>query len=91
MAADQDPRAEELNKLKLALAIFSMHLDAFEARVKGDLVAKIKAEVQIKPDISFAIGTVSAMGLAKREDHSALALPKRRHSHQIDADSFGLS
>jgi hypothetical protein len=47
-----------------------MHLDAFEARVKGDLIAKIKAEAQIKPDISFAIRTVSAMGLAKREDHS---------------------
>jgi hypothetical protein len=38
--ADQDPRAEELNKLKLALAIFSMHLDAFEARVEGDLIAR---------------------------------------------------
>jgi hypothetical protein len=49
MVVDQDPRAEELNKLKLALAIFSMHLDAFEARVKGDLIAKKRPEAPIKP------------------------------------------
>jgi hypothetical protein len=36
--ADQDPRAEELSKLKLALAIFSMHLDTFEARATGRLI-----------------------------------------------------
>jgi hypothetical protein len=71
MVVDQDPRAEELNKLKLALAIFSMHLDAFEARVKGDLIAKKRLEAPIKPDINFAIRAVSAMGLAKREDHPA--------------------
>jgi hypothetical protein len=64
--ADQDPRAEELNKLKLALAIFSMHLDAFESRVEGDLIARKGLESSIKPDISLAIRGVSAMGLAKR-------------------------
>jgi hypothetical protein len=68
---DRDPRAEELSKLKLALAIFSMHLDAFEARVKGDLIARKRLEVPIKPDISLAIRAVSAMGLAKLGDHSA--------------------
>jgi hypothetical protein len=34
--ADRDPRAEELSKLKLALAIFSM-LDVFEVRVRAAL------------------------------------------------------
>jgi hypothetical protein len=43
--ADQDPRAEELSKLKLALAIFSMHLDAFEARARGRLIVGKKLEV----------------------------------------------
>jgi hypothetical protein len=40
---ERDPRAEELSKLKLALAIFSMHLDAFEARVKGRPYCKEEA------------------------------------------------
>jgi hypothetical protein len=32
---ETDPRAEELNNLRLALAIFALHLDAFEARLKN--------------------------------------------------------
>jgi hypothetical protein len=32
-----DPRAEELNNLRLALATFALQLDAFEARIKGRL------------------------------------------------------
>jgi hypothetical protein len=32
---DRDPRAEELNNLRLAMATFAIQLDAFEARVKG--------------------------------------------------------
>jgi hypothetical protein len=32
---DRDPRAEELNNLRLAMATFAVQLDAFEARVKG--------------------------------------------------------
>jgi hypothetical protein len=31
---DRDPRAEELNNLKVALATFALQLDAFEARIK---------------------------------------------------------
>jgi hypothetical protein len=30
-----DPRAEELNKLRLALATFALQLDAFEMRTSG--------------------------------------------------------
>jgi hypothetical protein len=30
---DQDPRAQELNNLKLALATFALQLDAFETRI----------------------------------------------------------
>ncbi len=34
---NRDPRAEELNNLRLALAlaVFALRLDAFEARLKG--------------------------------------------------------
>ena len=31
--APRDPRAEELSKLKLALATFALQLDAFETRI----------------------------------------------------------
>jgi hypothetical protein len=44
---DRDPRAEELSKLKLALAIFSMHLDAFEARVRGGRSEAIRRLVEL--------------------------------------------
>jgi len=40
-----DPRAEEHNKLRLALATFALHLDAFEAR--------LKRSGQDKPEITF--------------------------------------
>jgi hypothetical protein len=55
--ADRDPCAEELSKLKLALAIFSM-LDVFEVRVRGGLKAGPRLEVPIQPDIGFAIRAV---------------------------------
>jgi hypothetical protein len=54
-----DPRAEELNSLRLALATFALKLDAFEARSKlrrgksgkPDLAAEAVADVpQAKPD-----------------------------------------
>jgi len=32
MSSEVDPRAEELGQLKLALATFALHLDAFEMR-----------------------------------------------------------
>jgi hypothetical protein len=53
---------QELNNLKLALATFALHLDAFEARLRGGpLRADIESEVALQPDIGFAIKVVSAM------------------------------
>jgi hypothetical protein len=34
--SDRDPRAEELNNLRLALATFALQLDSFEARLRAD-------------------------------------------------------
>jgi hypothetical protein len=43
--ASRDPRAEELNNLRTALATFALHLDAFEARVRqGPLRIDTKPE-----------------------------------------------
>jgi len=35
MSSSNDLRVRELNRLKLALATFALHLDAFEARTLG--------------------------------------------------------
>jgi hypothetical protein len=40
---DQDPRAKELDSLRLALATFALRLDAFEARLK-DQARKAKVD-----------------------------------------------
>lgn len=37
MSSSNDLRARELNRLKLALATFALHLDAFEERTHGML------------------------------------------------------
>jgi hypothetical protein len=51
---DRNPRAEELNNLKLALAIFALQLDAFEARLKSrPLETTVKASQAAAPDIGF--------------------------------------
>ena len=34
--SDRDPRAEELNNLRLALATFALQLNSFEARLRAD-------------------------------------------------------
>lgn len=39
MSSRQDPRAEELHNLRLALATFALQLDAFEMRASGALLA----------------------------------------------------
>jgi hypothetical protein len=62
---DRDPRAEELNNLRLALAAFALQLDAFEARLKRRSIASVETTVkssQTAPaDIGFANKIVSAM------------------------------
>jgi hypothetical protein len=39
MSASNDPRARELNQLKLALATFALQLDAFELQAHGVLLS----------------------------------------------------
>jgi hypothetical protein len=38
MRHSEDARAEELHRLKMALAVFALQLDAFEARARGLLL-----------------------------------------------------
>ncbi len=42
---DRDPRSEELNNLRTALATFALQLDAFEARLKGYRMTKLDGEL----------------------------------------------
>jgi hypothetical protein len=61
---DHDPRAEELNSLRLALAAFALQLDAFEARLKTR-----RTKISARP----SSGQASDLGkLSDRED----ALPR---------------
>jgi hypothetical protein len=57
-----DRRIEELNNLRIALATFAIHLDAFEARLTGrptkSLAEPMKAASQ---DLAFAKQIVAAM------------------------------
>jgi hypothetical protein len=66
---DRDPRAEELNNLRLAMATFAIQLDAFEARVKGGPL-RIGTKPKIAdppPGIDLAIKIVAAMKNAPRK------------------------
>jgi hypothetical protein len=59
---DRDPRAEELNNLRLALAIFALHLDAFEARLNNRSAEASTAAARPRAsDPAFANKIVSAM------------------------------
>jgi hypothetical protein len=59
---DRDPRAEELNNLRLALASFALQLDAFEARLKSrSSETTPKASQPTASDTGFASKIVSAM------------------------------
>jgi hypothetical protein len=58
-----DPRAEELNSLRLALATFALKLDAFEARLKlrrGQMRKRATA-----PDLAADVAAVADVPLAK--------------------------
>jgi predicted Zn-dependent protease len=58
-----DPRAEELNSLRLALATFALKLDAFEARLKlrrGQMRQRATA-----PDLAADAAAVADVSLAK--------------------------
>jgi hypothetical protein len=44
MRHNEDVRAEELHRLKMALAVFALQLDAFEVRARGLLLRAGKSD-----------------------------------------------
>jgi hypothetical protein len=44
MRRSEDVRAEELHRLKMALAVFALQLDAFEVRARGLLLRAGKSD-----------------------------------------------
>jgi hypothetical protein len=44
MRHSEDVRAEELHRLKMALAVFALQLDAFEVRARGLLLRAGKSD-----------------------------------------------
>ncbi len=54
----RDPRLEELENLRLALATFALHMDAFELRIKPFLP---RAVYSAPPDSNLAKKVVFAM------------------------------
>lgn len=70
---DRDPRLEELEHLRLALATFALHLDAFEAQIESVLPRKIvvkEAHRAVPPNVGLANKIVSAMKSADRTSRS---------------------
>ena len=60
--ASRDPRTQELNNLKVALATFALQLDIFEARIRnGPPRAVIRPDRSRPPDLNFAVKTGPAM------------------------------
>ena len=58
-----DPRAEELNSLRLALATFAVKLDAFEARIRRGQTQKVAAQ----PDLAADAEAVADFPQAKHD------------------------
>ena len=54
--AFRDPRTQELNNLKVAMATFALQLDIFEARIRnGPPKAVIRPDRSRPPDLNFAV------------------------------------
>jgi hypothetical protein len=54
--ASRDPRTQELNNLKVALATFALQLDIFEARIRnGQPKPAIRPDRPRPPDLNLAI------------------------------------
>jgi hypothetical protein len=67
----RDPRAQELNNLKLALATFALQLDAFEARLRhrSSAIADLKhgpLDVGFATRTTFALKTLPSADQASR-------------------------
>jgi len=59
---NRDPRVNELNNLRVALATFALRLDEFEARVKGRSTKSPTQKPRLsEPDIGFAKLVIAAM------------------------------
>ena len=66
--ASRDPRTQELNNLKVALATFALQLDIFEARIRnGPPKAVIRPDRARPPDLNFAVKTGPAMKSHSRD------------------------
>lgn len=66
--ASRDPRTQELNNLKVALATFALQLDIFEARIRnGPLKAVTRPDRPRPPDLNFAVKTGPAMKSHSRD------------------------
>ena len=66
--ASRDPRTQELNNLKVALATFALQLDIFEARIRnGPLKAVIRPDRSRAPDLNFSVKTGPAMKSHSRD------------------------
>ena len=60
--ASRDPRTQELNNLKVALATFALQLDIFEARIRnGPPRPAIRPDRSRPPDLNFVVKTGPAM------------------------------
>jgi hypothetical protein len=68
LMASRDPRTQELNNLKVALATFALQLDIFEARIRnGPPKALIRPDRSRPPDLNFAVKTGPAMKSRPRD------------------------
>ena len=66
--ASRDPRTQELNNLKVALATFALQLDIFEARIRnGPPKAVTRPERSRPPDLNFLVKTGPAMKSHSRD------------------------
>jgi hypothetical protein len=66
--ASRDPRTQELNNLKVALATFALQLDIFEARIRnGPAKAVVRPERSRPPDLNFSVKTGPAMKRRPRD------------------------
>jgi len=66
--ASRDPRTQELNNLKVALATFALQLDIFEARIRnGQPKPAIRPDRPRPPDLNLAIKAGPAMKSHSRD------------------------
>ncbi len=66
--ASRDPRTQELNNLKVALATFALQLDIFEARIRtGQPKTPGRLDWPKPPDFNLTVMTGPAMKSLSKE------------------------